>query len=132
MALIDCHTALGERVASNYMKPEAMYLQDPMEAIRTADWGIVRLDDNVTATNLSQSRDWNGRSHGEPVRLTTIKDYRTLAPGDAQAPDLLGERARDDRDRQRDHREADHDRNHGDDPAERRHQIGRASCRERV
>lgn len=84
------YVRLGERVASNYMKPEAMYLQDPMEAIRTADWGIVRLDDNVTATNLSQSRDWNGRSHGEPVRLTTIKDYRTLAPGEVST-DNFGE-----------------------------------------
>ena len=73
---------LGERVASNHVAPRAMDLSDPMESIRTADWGVVRLDDAVVDTSLAQSRDWEGGNQSEPVRLTTIKDYRTLAPGE--------------------------------------------------
>lgn len=76
---------LGQRVASNHLAPGALDLSDPVESIRTADWGIVRLDDSVNATSLSQSRDWNGGNQGEPVRLTSIRDYRTLAPGEVSA-----------------------------------------------
>ena len=51
-------------------------------ALTEADWAVVRIDDTVTATNLSHSRDAAGRSHGNPVKLTSIRDYRTLRPGE--------------------------------------------------
>lgn len=76
---------IGERTASNDLKPSAIDLSDPMESIRTADWGIMRIDDNVSATNISNSRDYNGGSAGEPVALSGIKDYRTLQPGEVSA-----------------------------------------------
>lgn len=76
---------IGERTASNDLKPGAIDLSDPMESIRTADWGIMRIDDNVSATNISNSRDYNGGNAGEPVALSGIKDYRTLQPGEVSA-----------------------------------------------
>lgn len=79
------YTRIGERTASNDIKPSAIDLSDPMESIRTADWGIMRIDDSVSATNLSHSADYNGVSTGEPVALTTIRDFRTLAPGEVSA-----------------------------------------------
>ena len=72
----------GERVASNHVTAEAMNLSDPMQSIRTADWGVVRIDDGVTETGLSHSRDFNGGVQGEPVKITRVRDFRTLAPGE--------------------------------------------------
>lgn len=60
------------------------------DTINTDDWGIVLVDDDVPATSLSQSRDANGRSHGTPVRLRSIRDRSTL-PHNTFSTDNFGE-----------------------------------------
>ena len=72
---------IGTRGHSNHVPPAALDLSDPVATYNTADWGVVLIDDGVTDTRTAQSRG-NGQSHpSEPVVLTSIKDYRTLAPG---------------------------------------------------
>lgn len=76
---------IGERVASNHVKPEAMNLSAPMETIRTADWGVISIDAELTDTSLTHSRAYDGAVTGEPVQLTHIRDFRTLSPGEVSA-----------------------------------------------
>lgn len=76
------YVRVGVRERSNQPPAAALNLSDPMLAIKTADWGTVLIDDSVRTTNLSQSRNLAGGNQGAPVQLTTIKDYRTLRPGE--------------------------------------------------
>lgn len=72
---------IGVRGHSNHVPPAALDLSDPVALFNTADWGVVLIDGAVTDTRTAQSRG-NGQSQpSEPVVLTSIKDYRTLAPG---------------------------------------------------
>lgn len=76
------YTRIGEPIASNIM-PESTYdLSDPILSARTADWGIVLIDDSVNATRVSFSRDSGGGVYGEPVELTGIRDLPTLQHGE--------------------------------------------------
>ncbi|AQQ14247.1 hypothetical protein CGLAU_01280 [Corynebacterium glaucum] len=76
------YARIGERIASNVM-PESTYdLSDPILSARTADWGIVLIDDSVNATRVSFSRDSDGGVYGEPVELTGIRDLPTLQHGE--------------------------------------------------
>ena len=76
------YTRIGTREKANHVPLEAMLIFNPLAAARTADWGIVHIDDTVTDTNLSHSRDAAGRTRGNPVKLTGIRDFRTLRPGE--------------------------------------------------
>lgn len=60
------------------------------DTINTDDWGIVQLHDGVPATSLSQSKDAQGRAHGAPVRLRSIRDRSTL-PHNTFSTDNFGE-----------------------------------------
>ncbi|MCG7278659.1 S1 family peptidase [Corynebacterium imitans] len=60
------------------------------DTINTDDWGIVQLHDGVPATSLSQSRDADGRTHGAPVHLRSIRDRSTL-PHNTFSTDNFGE-----------------------------------------
>lgn len=42
------------------------------------DWAVVKLEDGVSTTRTSDSVDLHGRSHGEGVALTGVRDYRDL------------------------------------------------------
>ena len=72
---------IGARGDAVDLDTGALTLFDPVGAFYTDDWGIVRIDDAVPATRLAYSRDQDGHVHGEPVELTSIKDYSVLAPG---------------------------------------------------
>ncbi|MCT2339322.1 S1 family peptidase [Corynebacterium sp. p3-SID1056] len=60
------------------------------DTINTDDWGIVQLHDGVPATSLSQSKDAQGRAHGAPVQLRSIRDRSTL-PHNTFSTDNFGE-----------------------------------------
>lgn len=73
---------IGVRGHSNHVPPGALDLSDPVATYNTADWGVVRIDAPVADTRVAQSRG-NGQPHpSDPVTLTSIKDFRTLAPGE--------------------------------------------------
>ncbi|WP_448851262.1 trypsin-like serine protease [Corynebacterium sp. 335C] len=54
------------------------------------DYAILELAPGVTPTSLSDSRDEFGRSHGEPVQITGIRDYKALERGEVSV-DNFGE-----------------------------------------
>ena len=54
------------------------------------DFAILDLAPGITPTSLSDSRDEFGRSHGEPVRITGIRDYPALERGEISV-DNFGE-----------------------------------------
>ena len=72
--------AIGTRAQKNHVPDAALDLSDPVATYITEDWGIVKLDDGVSTTRVATSRDIEGGSQGDPVTLTTIKDYPALAP----------------------------------------------------
>ncbi|MDK7181087.1 hypothetical protein QP446_10005 [Corynebacterium riegelii] len=73
---------IGVRGRANYVPPAAMNLDDPVATYNTADWGFVLIDAGVNPTHVSQSKTSTGEGPSAPVELTTLKDYRTLRPGE--------------------------------------------------
>lgn len=51
------------------------------KARNSTDWGIVVLDPSTAVDGAAASRDKFGGQPSEPVRLTGVRDYPTLAPG---------------------------------------------------
>lgn len=75
------HTRIGVRDRANSIPASALDLSDPVASIRTADWGVVLIDDSVTDTRIAQSRKDTGGPMSPPVRLTKVRDYPTLPHG---------------------------------------------------
>ena len=73
---------VGRTIKSSHVPAAALDLSDPVLSITAPDWAVVLVDDSVGASNLAQSRDANGGAQGEPVAITSIRDFRTLAPGE--------------------------------------------------
>ncbi|QDZ41871.1 hypothetical protein [Corynebacterium sp. sy039] len=46
------------------------------------DWGTIVLIDGVNATRIADSKDQFGNSQGQPVELTSVRDYPDLKPGE--------------------------------------------------
>ena len=84
------YVRVGVRDRSSNPPAAALDLSDPMLSVQTSDWGVVLIDDAVCSTNQSTSRSQAGRQQGAPVQLTSIKDYRTLHPGEV-AVDNFGQ-----------------------------------------
>lgn len=76
------YVRIGRVINSNHVPEAALNLSDLPSSARTADWAVVLLDDSVATSNLAHSRDFSGSVQGEPVAITSIRDYRTLAPGE--------------------------------------------------
>lgn len=52
------------------------------KARNSTDWGVVVLDSSVPADGSAASRDRFGGQPSNPVTLTAVRDYPTLAPGE--------------------------------------------------
>lgn len=78
----DGYTRIGTRGPNSGPTTDTHSIADLPAALTEPDWAFVLIDDTVTATNLSHSRDAAGGSAGAPVQLTGIRDYRTLRPGE--------------------------------------------------
>ena len=78
----DGYTRIGTRGPNSGPTADTHSIADLPAALTEPDWAFVLIDDTVTATNLSHSRDAAGGSAGAPVQLTGIRDYRTLRPGE--------------------------------------------------
>lgn len=76
------YVKIGEAGAHTQMLPGAHDFSNPHSAVWTNDWGVVHIDNGVVDTKLTQSQDVRGGAKGEPVALTTVRDFRTLAPGE--------------------------------------------------
>ena len=78
----EAYSRIGTRGPNSGPTTQDVSPADLPTALTEADWAVVRIDDTVTATNLTHSRDAAGRSQGNPVKLTGIRDSRTLRPGE--------------------------------------------------
>lgn len=50
-------------------------------SVDSPDWGTAVLNEGVVDSRMADSVDKAGNAHGTPVRLTAIRDYPDLAPG---------------------------------------------------
>lgn len=73
---------IGTVSKSSNVPPASLDLSDIPLTVRSADWAVMLVDDGVGTSNLAQSRDYAGAWQGDPVAITSIRDFRTLAPGE--------------------------------------------------